>query len=293
MRPMTTIRYVLCSLLLGVMPFAAAEPALPELPFGAALIEADGPRSGIHILPLGATRRAMSEWQLEDKKQINGQLWRQTWQLPRTTEAREFHQLMLDNWAERGARLLFHCKERSCGSSNHWANQVFGVKELYAPDDQQNFTALHWEQADARHYIALYSVERANRRRYSHLLWITADKAKDLPSAGVALTELTSGEPVFIPESLSQEQKAVWLDGLKALLLEQSGRQLVIVGHYYGEGALQAQQRQSKTLATEWASALQQAGVPEERVSAFGLGPLAQQPGTPRKNGVVLFVRER
>lgn len=301
MNMMITTRHLLYVLLLTLTltPAATAEPELPGLPYGISLIDAGGPRSGIHILPLGATRRAMSEWQLEERNRIQGQLWHRTWQLPQTTEAKEFHQLMLDSWAQQGGRLLFHCKERSCGSSNHWANQVFGVKELYAPDDQQYFSALQWQYAEADHYIALYTVERANRRRYSHLLWIETEASQEVLPAGVALTALASGEPVFVPDGLTPEQKSVWLDRLQALLAEQAGWQLVIVGHYFGDGVggetevseakLQALKQSSETMASDWASALVKAGVPDERLTRFGLGPLGQQPGTPRKNGVVLF----
>lgn len=291
---MTTIRaatslFLMALTLMALTMQVMAEPDIPALPYGASSMESEGPRQGIHVLPLGATRRAMGEWQLENQQQVEGQLWRRTWQLPRTTETRDFHQLMLDYWAKRGARLLFHCKERSCGSSNHWANQVFDVKQLYAPDDQQFYSALQWNDADAKHYIALYSVERANRRRYSHLLWIEAEPTRDALPVGVAMTELAGGGPVFIADGLTPEQKSVWLDGLQSLLAEQADWSLVIVGHHYGEGTLDALKRRSEDSAAEWQQALVEAGVPEARLRNFGVGPLAQQPGTPRNNGVVLF----
>lgn len=286
---MITIRAAISVFLLTLIAPVSADPQVPDLPFGTEEIEFDGPEKGIHVLPLGATRRAMGEWQLEDQRQVEGQLWRRTWQLPRTTEARSFHQLLLDHWAGQGARLLFHCKERSCGSSNHWANQVFDVKQLYAPDDQQFYSALQWSDAKIDHFIALYSVERANRRRYSHLVWIESDAAPQALPAGVGLTELAVGEPVFIPNSVTAEQKTVWLNGLQSMLAEQADWQLVIVGHAYGDATLDSLKRSSGDTASAWEQALIKLGVPQARLRSFGLGPLAQQPGTPRSNGVILF----
>ena len=59
------------------------------------------------------------------------------------------------------AEVAFTCRGRDCGRSTVWANDVFGVKELVAPDAAQFYLAATTNEA----VLAIYVVQRGNRRR--------------------------------------------------------------------------------------------------------------------------------
>lgn len=64
-----------------------------------------------------------------------------------------------------GGQPLFACQGRDCGRSNLWANEIFKRAMLYGPDRNQHYFA--GEHRD--HLIAVYVIERGNRRVYAHL----------------------------------------------------------------------------------------------------------------------------
>ncbi|MGE0622497.1 MAG: DUF4892 domain-containing protein [Pseudomonadales bacterium] len=64
-----------------------------------------------------------------------------------------------------GGETLFTCKGLDCGRSNLWANEVFNRSMLYGPDRNQFYYAGRYHD----HLIALYVIERGNKRVYAHL----------------------------------------------------------------------------------------------------------------------------
>lgn len=64
-----------------------------------------------------------------------------------------------------GGEQLFTCRGRDCGRSNLWANEIFNRATLYGPDRNQIYFAGRHQD----HLLALYVIERGNRRVYAHL----------------------------------------------------------------------------------------------------------------------------
>ena len=107
------------------------------------------------------------------KKQLRqqGLLSRYTLELPRDydeSEVFDYYRVQLP----AQATLLFTCHGRDCGDSNNWANDHFGVKQLYGNNAAQHYAVFSLADQVGHSplsYITIYSVRRGNRRLYTQL----------------------------------------------------------------------------------------------------------------------------
>jgi hypothetical protein len=246
-------------------------------------------------LALGAWRRAAGEWRLEQTSRLSGELSRMTFRISESGDPAGVQQLWLEQLRPLATQVLFSCRGRACGPSNLWANSQFGVAELYGLDDQQYYDALELERDGRRYALALYTVQRGNRRLYSHI---------DLLALGDRAVELTITASAVLAQWREQGRVVLALDGAKrdaldeaelnalARALQQDSQiSIYAVGHAQGPGPLQQLIERSTGYAATVCRQLQQRGIAAERCEPHGVGPLA--PGGRRGDRIELLLKPR
>ena len=149
------------------------------------------------IYPQGSIRRISDKLRYEREVVAQGQLTALTYELPRSHAAEEVFAAAREALQAQAAELLYWCVGRECGSSNLWANAVFGNATLYGPDEQQAYALLRLAAPHQDSLLALYSITRGSKRAYLHaeLLQASAPLGEILPTPATLQRQLkSSGE---------------------------------------------------------------------------------------------------
>lgn len=126
-------------------------------------------------LPLAKYRKVNGVWQFSDKKLLHGNLQRTTY-LIKTQNLFKNIATFYDTWANsKTSKVLFSCKNRSCGSSNEWANGYFKRSRLYGVEGKQRY----WALKKGTDYLAVYLIERGNRQKYLQVDVLTPLNAQE------------------------------------------------------------------------------------------------------------------
>ena len=175
--------------------------------------------------------------------------------------------------------IVFSCRGPDCGRSTIWANQIFGVAELAAPNRNQFYLAAPVRVDGQGQLVAFYAVQRGNRRVYAHLDIVvpqgptpfdaTLTLAGALERTGFVVVE---GVEPDAEGNLSAEALTA-LDDLAGGLGELSGETFHVVCHVYGPRSVDALTGAAERCATVAAGRLEEAaGI---TAVAHGLGPIA------------------
>ena len=191
---------------------------------------------------------------------------------------------------------VFTCRGRDCGRSTVWANDVFLVKELVAPDPAQFYLAA----AGDDELVAVYVVQRGNRRVYAHVEFARgngigalahgrsrtrfAQNAKHPFSNGIANALLQHRYTVLsdvVPDDAGGLDHAA-REALDAAAAEVAvlGRKVFVVCHFGGEAGAEAAVAQSLHCAQAAAARLRAGGVD---AVPFGAGPMMPRRGVPHR----------
>jgi hypothetical protein len=198
-----------------------------------------------------------------------------TYRLPAGTEP----VALVDHYARllEGA-LVYRCSGRDCGRSTEWANALFGSALLYGPDARQAYAA--WVRDDK--LIAVYAIERGNRRVYSHLRVISPRIGESPGLATIVPRQLHAQRWAVIPDlqpaadgSFSAQELSALADLAAALGPDPTW----VVCHLGGRDAPEALIAAASTCADTVAAALLKSA-PRLPLKAFGVGPLAPRPMT-------------
>jgi hypothetical protein len=240
-----------------------------------------------YVFALGSYKKIAGSWRLDRQQRLSGNLTRYTVELPEGHSANNGFDFYLDQLQNFNLRELFHCTGRDCGTSNSWANNHFKILQLYGLDQFQQYGAYEVTNADAKpFYIALYAVQRGNKRVYMQLDVLHVDSVNELgvaanPESIIRALE-SSGYYVFPDLLVSDAQgsvsikiKPAHLQVLVDVLSAKPNWILAVVGHDYAPVALAAQQKNSLAYAEQLKAALQEVGVKANRLVPYGLGGLA------------------
>ena len=175
--------------------------------------------------------------------------------------------------------IVFSCRGPDCGRSTIWANHVFGVAELAAPNRNQFYLAAPVRVEGQPQLVAFYAVQRGNRRVYAHLDIVVPRGPTPFDEDGTLADALERSGFVVVegvePDAtgdLSAEALTA-LDDLAGDLGELSGETLHVVCHVYGSQSVDALTGAAERCAAAAARRLEEAsGV---TVVAHGLGPIA------------------
>ena len=244
----------------------------------------------VYNLPLGRMQRAAGRVAPSQAERFQGDLRRITYEIPDGFNGLEVFEHFQAQLLTEGQQALFSCQGRGCGSSNFWANDVFGNRILYGPETGQYYMASSYRAdingREVSGYAALYVVMRANRRLYAHVDFLelseqeaAEQRAAFVPDARTLLQRLNEDGMVTIPGLLFDEQDLLTEDQGLALLLEALNEDeqahVYIVGHLQAEASLDEQIARSLRRAQLVQMRLTDAGIAAERIQAQGIGPLA------------------
>ena len=173
---------------------------------------------------------------------------------------------------------LFECEGRDCGRSTLWANQVFGVAELYGLDRNQYYLAARRDDK----LIGLYVIERGNRKVYVHVDYITVDPpAENVPEPEIR--ELARRGYVVLRDVVPAEDGTIPAEGVAALagmapaLADLDASRRLVVCHLYGTQPLAQLLASASRCAQRVVDVLDEAGA--DGWQAFGAGPTAPRKG--------------
>lgn len=270
------------------------EPQLPFEPYPRSKLDQYTERSvADYTLPMSAWRRIGGEWQLERSERLSGELQRATYRIDDGHAPAEAHAWWLERLQGLGARSLFSCRGRACGSSNLWANNAFGNRELYGLDESQRYDALALEHQDRSYAVAIYSVERGNRRVYSHLdvVSLAGDAADDLSATPDGLLVALRERGYVVLAESPVDASAPIIDTLAQALRKDMALEVFLVGHAYGNASLDVLRSRSAATVTAIAGELSRRGIAAKRLHPVGVGPLAPRGGKWRDRVEVVVTR--
>ncbi len=235
----------------------------------------------------GRVDRISRAVRVDDSVRVAAQLTRVSYRAPdraRLADVVDHYQRLI---RARKARVAFTCHGRDCGRSTIWANDVFGVKELVAPDSAQFYLAAAMG-ADANPeqsvLTSIYVVQRGNRRIYAHVdVARTRAPTAVEPNRGITAELLRRGFAVLTdaaPDASGAVDGAglAALDGVARELTALAGRAVYVVCHLGGFDNPENSMTRSQTCAETAATRLRAGGV---NATGFGAGVLMPREGAP------------
>lgn len=258
-------------------------------------------RAEDYLLSLSAAKTVNGVMELEYFERLAGGLTRITYRAPDGEPSDLVFEHFQSQLKQLPHNLLFECHARKCGDSNQWANRIFDVRELYGPKGQQHYLAAQLNTDDGPVFLAIYSIQRGNKRVYLQLdlLEPEAGSSVDLAVNPDTILAVFKSEGVFSLPNLSFDgDNQLTADADKRLAavvtaLKKSTRlKLYVVGHVAGSEDLDILKSRSQARAETVRQALVDAGIKEERLSAQGVGPLAPvKKGSEHANRISLVVQ--
>lgn len=240
-----------------------------------------------YVFAVGSYKKVAGAWRLDRQQRLSGELNRVTLELPERNSAKNGFEFYLDQLQNFNYRELFYCKGRDCGTSNSWANNHFKILQLYGLDQFQYYGAYEVTTADEHpFYVALYAVQRGNKRVYMQIDVLHVDSEIELGVASsvdsIIKAMNASGYYVF-PDLIADDKKGeakvnikpAHLQALVDALAQKPDWQIAIVGHDYSVDNLAQQQKKSHIVAEQVHASLKKAGITEARMSVYGVGSLA------------------
>ena len=178
------------------------------------------------IYPMGSIRKISGRLRFEGQVTARGQTTAVTYELPAEHSATEAFTAAREALQKQGAELLFWCQARDCGESSLWANEVFGNSKLVGSDEQQSYLLLRRAAPDQNQLVALYGINRGNRKAYLQVeqMQASADLGELLPTPATLQRQLKSTGELDFPK-LAGEPDAQWVPLIsRALNLDATSR---------------------------------------------------------------------
>ncbi|WP_188857402.1 DUF4892 domain-containing protein [Marinobacterium nitratireducens] len=213
-----------------------------------------------YLLMLSELKKVNNVVVADRRQSLQGDLRRITYRIPEPHLPDDAFRHFREQIEKKDGEILFSCTGRDCGSSHYWANDFYGISQLYGLDRTQYYLAARL----GNDYLALYAVQRGNRRVYLQLDVVSPEGADDLKQqlevAGYATLSLEGRESVEVADRLVQ------------LLAEFSPQdRFWFVVHWRGDDASEAIAA-SEAFGRELVDGVRQAGY--ENIESFGVGPL-------------------
>lgn len=215
---------------------------------------------------------------------VTGPAQRVTYRIPDGERLDEIAAHYREILAAGGSGIVFSCEGPDCGRSTIWAHDVFGVPILVAPNRSQHFLAGPMTINGVEKLVAVYVVQRGNRRLYAHVEVVVPEGEVIFDTnRTLAETLARTGFAVIggvVPDKVGTltEEGIANIEAVAATLGPFSRETIHVVCHLYGSEPVEELQRSSERCAGTAAEILQRvSGVAAE---AHGLGPFAPREGT-------------
>ena len=113
-----------------------------------------------HKIFLSRLKKISNSLSRDEYQMVQGVLQGQTYKADDDATLEEV-MASLDRAVDEGYERLFECVDRGCGSSNEWANAVFGQPKLYGPESTQ----FYWvgKAVQSQTYWLVYGSKRSNK----------------------------------------------------------------------------------------------------------------------------------
>jgi len=244
----------------------------------------------VYSLALGRMQRVTGRVAPSHSERFQGDLYRITYEIPDGFNAQEVFDHFRSQLLDADQQELFVCQGRDCGSSNFWANDLFGNRILYGPENGQFYMASAYQHEHEGEtisgYAALYVITRANRRLYAHLefLELPEERAAEQRAAQDMSPQTLSQRlqqdggtvlPGVIFDENDQLSDSRGIDVLAQVLNAEPAVNVYIVGHLQADASLDQQLERSLLRATRVRDALIERGIAGSRLDVHGVGPLA------------------
>ena len=206
-----------------------------------------------------------------------------TFEMPRGVSREDALRWYTSQLDRLGGTMLFTCDGPDCGRATIWASQIFRVRSLSAPDRQQSYAAYVLGERFDQTLVALYVVERGNKRVIAHIeevkpsAPVTFDEnrgfADSLNATGIAvIRNVTPARDGSIDDSA----KAV-ISAIAKQMLNLVSQDVYVVCHMHASGATDPLIEASGRCAEEVAGLLAEESPVEPK--AMGVGPLVPVEG--------------
>lgn len=233
-------------------------------------------------IALGILQRISGLSMPEETLRVQGSLTKLLYEVSREFSGNDVLTFFEEQFSNKGYEPMFECKGRSCGSSNDWANDIFGNRVLYGPAQNQFYSVYSHTSDNISDYLSLYIITRGNRRTYAYLE-IMESRRNSSRASNSEITKLIAQDYIsiesldFVSDTLSGDEERI--DQLAALLAENPSIQLYVVGHLYASEPLEQTIARSLARAESVSQALISRGISASRLTAQGVGPLSPNCG--------------
>lgn len=123
---------------------------------------------GSHQFLLSSPKRINNEIIIERDIRESGTLHQLMTSLPQASKLESGYDFYLKLFQEQG-ELLYTCKQRSCGVSSYWANDILGDRQLSGRDSDQYYMAGLLQQAGNTYIMSVYLVANALRQNLAYI----------------------------------------------------------------------------------------------------------------------------
>lgn len=217
---------------------------------------------------LGSLKKINGVLVREKEQNLKGRLYRITYQVPERFSPQEAFSHIDNQITQLGGSKLFECSSRACGSSNQWANKVFGYSRLYGFDQSQSFASYQLDNQ----YFSLYAVQRGNKQVYLRLEVLVTQPLdfQALLAKGQGVTFGNDGQITVIRDYMfGHPDRVLWL-----------------VGRNHEDVSTQEQVERALVSVNRLKSALTEQGIDAARIKLHSLGGFAPE----RDSEILIYV---
>ena len=225
--------------------------------------------AALHPMPLSAIKRVSNNLVIESKTDVGGVRTNYLYRVSESTSLEKTVRFYQELLRDQG-RLEFKCEQRNCGSSNHWANDIFGNRNLAGRDSNQSYFVGRLDDGVHQGWLSIYAVQNVRSISYIYLSFIPAPPEDYIADAkrGVLLNE----------SGLSKD----WASALGGYLQTNSAAKLLVLGFskpLQGGEKLEVTMTQASVFAQKMVDlSVQSIGVDKSRIEARPMGLLGQRP---------------
>ena len=280
-------RLFTCFLALGFLPANADAPGSQDSELlnryiGSTIINY-GSISGSYDFIYASVDKIKRDVSFESSVRVTGTGVRITYEMPRGVSRDDAAQWFTDQLDELKATLLFKCDGPDCGRATIWASQVFRLRDLSAPDREQSYAAYVLNSESSQELVALYVVERGNKRVIAHIELVRSNDVVDFDeNRGFADVLTATGFAVINDVEPSRDgsfdsTEVSVIASIAGMMSSIVARDIYVVCHIHAAGSaeklIESSQKCAETVSEQLAE------VSSVKSMSMGVGPLFPSEG--------------
>ena len=241
-------------------------------------------------LILSSLQRTRGLVSSENSEMLRGDITKIIYEVASEFSGQDVFEYFKKEASERNYKILFSCSGRECGSSNYWANDIFGNRVLYGPERNQYYSVFDAATEGREDFVAMYIITRGNRRVYVYFEFIEPGGTQsriDIFDSDRLLSELQAERSVVLKNIEFENDLSLTRDSdisyLISLLEKNPSLKFYLVAHLYQEGVKSDELiARSHQRANVLLQLLLGNGIDREQIEAYGAGPFAPNCGAER-----------